>query len=86
MAGMYLTYILVHMRTTMIINDALLARAMKLTGLTEKTAVVHAGLEALVARAAAARLARLGGSDARAEPGARRRSEAVSKTPTRKAR
>lgn len=84
---MYPGCILVHMRTTMIINDALLARAMKLTGLTEKTAVVHAGLEALVARAAAARLARLGGSDARAEAGGRRRSEAAAtKTTARKSR
>lgn len=84
---MYQRCILVHMRTTMIINDALLARAMKLTGLTEKTAVVHAGLEALVSRAAAARLARLGGSDARAEAGARRRSEAAAtKTTARKSR
>lgn len=75
------------MRTTMIINDALLARAMKLTGLTEKTAVVHAGLEALVARAAAARLARLAGSDPRAGAAIRRRSEAVStKTAARKSR
>lgn len=32
------------------IDDALLARAMKMSGLTEKTAVVHAGLEALIER------------------------------------
>ena len=67
------------MRTTMIINDELLARAMALTGLTEKTAVVHAGLEALIARASAQRLARLGGTDPQAAAGPRRRDTAGSK-------
>ena len=46
-----------HMRTTLIINDAMLADAMRLTGLKEKTAVVHAGLEALIRRESARRLA-----------------------------
>ncbi len=67
------------MRTTMIINDALLARAMELTGLREKTAVVHAGLEALIARASAQRLARLGGSDPNATAAPRRRNPAPPK-------
>ncbi len=57
------------------IDDALLARAMRLSGLTEKTAVVHAGLEALIARASAARLAKLGGFDPDATAGPRRRDE-----------
>jgi Arc/MetJ family transcription regulator len=57
------------------IDDALLARAMRLSGLTEKTAVVHAGLEALIARASAARLAKLGGFDPGATAGPRRRDE-----------
>jgi Arc/MetJ family transcription regulator len=57
----------------MILDDALLSRAMRLTGLTEKTAVVHAGLEALISRASAQRLARLGGSDPSAEAPPRRR-------------
>ncbi len=61
------------MRTTMIINDELLAKAMRLSGLKEKTAVVHAGLEALIARESARRLARLGGSDPQAEAAPRRR-------------
>ena len=39
-----------HMRTTLILNDELLAKAMELTGMTEKTAVVHAGLKLLIAR------------------------------------
>ena len=51
------------MRTTLILDDARLAMAMRLTGLTEKTAVVHAGLDLLIARASARRLARLGASD-----------------------
>jgi len=50
------------MKTTMILNDALLKRALELTGLKEKTAAVHAGLEALIARESARRLAKLGGT------------------------
>ena len=48
-------------------NDQLLNRARELTGILEKTALVHAGLEALIAREAGKRLAALGGS----EPGLR---------------
>lgn len=55
------------MRTTIILDDELLERARQLSGLKEKTATVHAGLEALVARESARRLAALGGS----EPGLR---------------
>lgn len=62
-----------HMRTTLILNDDLIARAMELTGLTEKTAVVHAGLEALIRRESARRLAALGGTDPKATAPARRR-------------
>jgi Arc/MetJ family transcription regulator len=51
-----------HMRTTLILDDALVERARRLTGIDEKTALVHAGLEALIARAAARRLAALSGS------------------------
>ena len=57
-----------HMRTTLNIDDALLGRATQLSGLREKTAVVRAGLEALVARESAKRLAALGGSDKAARP------------------
>lgn len=63
-----------HMRTTLNIDDELLARATKLSGLGEKTAVVRAGLEALVARESAKRLAALGGSDRSARRPPRRRS------------
>lgn len=55
--------ILIHMRTSLIIDDQLLAKAQELSGLREKTAVVHAGLHALIARESARRLASLGGSE-----------------------
>ncbi len=66
------------MRTTMILNDELLARAISLTGISEKTALVHLGLEALIARESARRLAALGGSDPQASAGPRRRPAAAS--------
>ena len=52
-----------HMRTTLNIDDDLLAKAKRLTGIKEKTAIVRAGLEALVALESARRLAALGGSE-----------------------
>lgn len=52
-----------HMRTTLIIRDDLMARAAKMAGMTEKTALVHAGLEALIEKKSRERLAALGGSD-----------------------
>lgn len=55
------------MRTTLNIDDTLLREATQLSGIAEKTAVVRAGLEALIARESARRLAALGGS----EPGIR---------------
>jgi hypothetical protein len=55
------------MRTTLIIDESLLDRASKLSGIRQKTALVRAGLEALIAREAARRLAALAG----AEPGLR---------------
>ena len=64
------------MRTTMILNETLLAEARELTGLTEKTALVHEGLRALIARESARRLAALGGRDPRAKAPRRRRSAA----------
>lgn len=45
----------------LILDDVLTARATHLTGMEEKTTIVHAGLEALTAREAAKRLAALGG-------------------------
>jgi Arc/MetJ family transcription regulator len=50
------------MRTTILLDDELMAVASEYTGLTEKSAVVREALKALVAREAARRLAALGGS------------------------
>jgi Arc/MetJ family transcription regulator len=67
--------ILMHtMRTTINIDDELLEKASRLTGISEKTALVHEGLHMLVQRAAAKRLAALGGSDPDAKAPRRRRS------------
>jgi Arc/MetJ family transcription regulator len=66
-----------HMRTTLNIDDRLIAEAGRLTGVHEKTALVRAGLEALIARAAARRLAALGGTDGKAKAGMRRRSSSA---------
>jgi len=63
-----------HMRTTIIIDKELLARAEELTGIHEKTALVRAGLEALIARYAGKRLAALGGTMPQLQPIPRRRS------------
>jgi hypothetical protein len=62
-----------HMRTTLIIDDSLLDRARELSGIQEKTALVRAGLEALIARESAKRLAALGGSETGLRPVPRRR-------------
>ncbi len=65
------------MKTTMNIDDGLLERARRLTDIREKTALVHAGLEALIARESARRLARLGGSERKLRPIPRRRTAAA---------
>jgi hypothetical protein len=62
------------MRTTLIIDEALLERARELTGIQEKTALVRAGLEALIAREAGKRLASLGGTQPNMKSIPRRRS------------
>jgi len=51
------------MRTTLALDDALLAKAQAATGLTEKSALVREALKALIERESARRLARLGGSE-----------------------
>jgi hypothetical protein len=63
------------MRTTLIIDPVLLERAGQLTGIREKTALVHAGLQALISREAGKRLAALGASEPRLRPVPRRRAE-----------
>ena len=61
-------------RTTLNIDRRSLARAAALTGVRKKTTLVHMGLEALIARASALRLAALGGSERRLRRIPRRRS------------
>jgi Arc/MetJ family transcription regulator len=51
-----------HMRTTINIDDELLAKATKLAGPMDRTAMVSEGLKALIERESARRLARLGGT------------------------
>lgn len=51
------------MRTTLTLDDDLLAEAQRLTGSSEKSALVRQALEALIERESARRLARLGGSE-----------------------
>jgi Arc/MetJ family transcription regulator len=51
------------MRTTLNIDDDLLARAAELTGISEKTSLVRLGLESLISRESAKRLAALGGTE-----------------------
>jgi Arc/MetJ family transcription regulator len=65
------------MRTTINLDEALLAAAQKVSGVTERTALIHAGLKALIERESARRLARLGGSEPRLRPVPRRRSRAA---------
>jgi Arc/MetJ family transcription regulator len=62
------------MRTTIALDDELLAEAERLSGITERTALVREALRALIEREAARRLAALGGSDPKATAGPRRRS------------
>ncbi|TDU72965.1 VapB protein of antitoxin of type II toxin-antitoxin system [Prosthecobacter fusiformis] len=50
------------MRTTLLLDEELIAKAGRLTGITEKTKLVHMGLEALITRESSRRLAALGGS------------------------
>jgi Arc/MetJ family transcription regulator len=63
------------MRTTIILDDDLIAKAEKLTGQSEKTALVREALKALIQRESARRLALLGGSDPEAQYVPRRQSE-----------
>jgi len=65
------------MRTTLSIDDELMAKAQRISGLTEKTAVVREGLIALIERDSSRRLARLGGSEPQLKATPRRRSSAA---------
>ena len=63
------------MRTTINLDETLFEQAQRMSGLTERTAVIREGLKALIERESARRLARLGGSEPQAKPIPRRRSE-----------
>jgi len=63
------------MRTTLNIDDQLLEEAQRITGMTEKAALVREGLRALIERESARRLARLGSSEPQLEPVPRRQSD-----------
>ena len=62
------------MRTTINIEDELLDKAEKLTGVKEKTSLVRLGLEALISVESAKRLAKLGGTEKKLAIIPRRRS------------
>ena len=62
------------MRMTVTIDDELYAKAVELTGVREKSALLREGLEALIERESARRLAKLGGSEPELERIPRRRS------------
>ncbi|MFH1738163.1 MAG: type II toxin-antitoxin system VapB family antitoxin [bacterium] len=63
------------MRTTLIIQDDLIEKASRLTGIKKKNSLVNLGLEALIARESAKRLANLGGTEKNLKTPRRRRSE-----------
>jgi Arc/MetJ family transcription regulator len=63
------------MRTTVALDDELLAKAQQYTGIKEKTPLLNEALRSLVQREAARRLARLGGSQPGFKAGRRRRPE-----------
>ncbi|OGA37657.1 MAG: antitoxin [Betaproteobacteria bacterium RIFCSPLOWO2_12_FULL_62_13] len=63
------------MRTTINLDDQLVAEAQRITGVKERTALIHEGLKALIERESARRLARLGGSEPRLQLIPRRRSQ-----------
>lgn len=65
------------MRTTVNIDDGLLARASELTGVTERSALLREGLMALIRVESAKRLAALGGTDDSATSVPRRRDGAA---------
>jgi Arc/MetJ family transcription regulator len=67
--------ILMHMRTTLNIEDELIAEARELTGIAEKTELVRVALKSLIARESGRRLALLGGSAPNMQDIPRRRSK-----------
>ena len=66
-----------HMRSTLKLDDKLIEEAKRLTGIQETTALIRAGLEALISREIGRRLAALGGTQPGFEAGPRRRWKRV---------
>ncbi|WP_414476301.1 type II toxin-antitoxin system VapB family antitoxin [Microvirga sp. M2] len=64
------------MRTTIALDDELVAKARAFTGLQEKSALVREALKALIERESARRLARLGGTEPDLKPIPRRQTDA----------
>jgi Arc/MetJ family transcription regulator len=69
---------MVHMRTTLDLDENLLEEARQLTGITGKTALLHRGLREIIQRESARLLARMGGSAPRMKAIPRRRPSARS--------
>lgn len=65
------------MRTTINLDDELLATAREYSGIEERTALVHEALRALIGREAARRLAKLGGSEPQLKDTPRRRPQSA---------
>jgi Arc/MetJ family transcription regulator len=63
------------MRTTVALDDELIAKAQNFTGLREKSALIREALKALIERESARRLAQLGGSEPDLKPVPRRRTQ-----------
>ena len=61
------------MRTTLNLDEEVYKKASEITGVKEKTALIHLGLKTLIAREAARRLAKLGGTQKQLKPVRRRR-------------
>lgn len=71
----YIRYVyLANMKTTLNIDDQILKKASMLTGISEKTALVRRGLEALIEQESAKRLAALGGTEKQLKSIPRRKS------------
>ena len=65
------------MRTTLALDEDLVARAQRYTGLRQKSSLVREALRALIQRESARRLARLGGSEVQAKAPRRRRTDSA---------
>ena len=62
-------------KTTLNLKEELIKKAQELTGIKEKTSLVHMGLQALIQQISRERLIKLGGSDPKASAPVRRRHE-----------